>query len=156
MDWRCLLTSAGLALDRAFVRDSRGWRILASGLIVAFAGALVLPRAFPAAPFSGLWLVGLCLWQPFWEELVFRGILLNALAGITSLRWGALSLANLLQATLFALAHLLHHAPLGAAATLLPALALGYLAERQGHIGGAFFTHAAWNLTYFNLIPSIL
>lgn len=156
MDWRCLLTSAGLGINRAFLRDGPGWWILASGLIVAFVGAFFLPQAFPTAPYSGLWLAGLCLWQPFWEELIFRGILLNALAGMAPIRRGFLSLANLLQATLFALAHLLHHAPLAAAATLVPALALGYLAERQGHIGGAFITHAAWNLAYFNLVPSIL
>jgi len=155
MDWKCLLGNAGLGINPGFMRDRRTWQILGLGVVLALIGGLVIRSAFPPEPVTGLSLAGLALWQPLLEEIIFRGILQNALADMVGRRyWQGLSLANLLQAGAFSLSHLVHHSPLWAASVMLPALAFGYLADRQGHVAGAFLAHAAWNLAYFGLIPA--
>jgi membrane protease YdiL (CAAX protease family) len=85
----------------------------------------VLWLTTPVAPLSwqqvaSWWFVSLALWQPCWEELLFRGVLQGSARRYAWGRrsWWGISGANVATALLFALAHWWAHAPLGRRCTV--------------------------------------
>jgi uncharacterized protein len=96
-----------------------------------------------------LLVLGIALLAPLTEELMFRGVLLQALQARVSMR-----AALLWSAAIFALFHLLGISgenPVAAAALALPqlflvGLVLGRLVRRHGRLGPAVFVHAGYNL----------
>ncbi len=90
------------------------------------------------------------LLQPLLEELIFRGGLQGWLAASpwARRRFAGLSTANYLTTMLFALAHLVHHAPLWAAAVVAPSLVYGYFRDRYGRVLPAVVLHAFYNGCY--------
>lgn len=157
MNGLCLLRSCGLGVTAGFLRDGLLWALLLAGALLALGAGYAYPALFPSVPASGAWLVGLALWQPLTEEIVFRGILQNALGDMTRHKsWHRLTAANLIQALAFALSHTIHHPTAWALAMIPTGLVFGYLRERHHHIGGAFLTHAIWNLMYFWALPTVL
>lgn len=154
---RCLLQSCGLQIDLRFLRDPILWACLITGIGLAIAAGTIWPPLFPATPVSAIAALGLVIWQPLIEEIVFRGIAQNALLEMTHYRhWGSITLGNAIQATAFGFAHRFHHAWPWALAMVPVGLLFGYLRERQQHIGGSFLTHALWNFAYFWLIPLLV
>jgi CAAX protease family protein len=146
---RCRL---GLQACRAFYRDGVFHLALLAG--GGFWGVLWL--ATPVAPLSWqqvvTWrFVSLALWQPCWEEVLFRGVLQGSARRYAWGRrsWWGISGANAATALLFALAHLWTHAPLWAAAVLLPGLLFGILRDRYGRVYPAIILHMFYNTGYF-------
>ena len=94
--------------------------------------------------------LSMVLWQPLLEEMLFRGLV----QGRQSAKcWGRrriahLSAANCVTTLLFALAHLIHHAPLWAAAVIAPSLVFGYFRDRYGRVFPAILLHAFYNGCY--------
>ena len=92
-------------------------------------------------------LLTLLLIAPIAEETVFRLGLHNWLLERLPTRWGALSLANVLVAVVFAALHALHQGSLGMLLTAAPALMLGWLWERSGRrLQVPIAAHAWFNL----------
>jgi hypothetical protein len=147
-----LMRTLGLQVCRAFHRDGVFLAALLAG--GGFWGLLWL--TMPVAPLSWRqvvsWqFVSLALWQPCWEELLFRGVL-QGYAG--QFAWGqrcwqGISGANAATALLFTLAHGWAHPPLWAMAVLLPALLFGWLRERYGSVYPAIALHMFYNTGYF-------
>jgi len=98
--------------------------------------------------------------SPILEEIVFRGAVQGWLReqryGISAL--GNITVANLLTSILFATMHLLNHAPLWAAAVLLPSLAFGYFRDRYDGTPSALLApialHVFYNAGWFFLFAS--
>jgi membrane protease YdiL (CAAX protease family)/ribosomal protein L40E len=84
--------------------------------------------------------VSQCLITPLAEELAFRGLSFNRL-----LAWFSFKKANLIQALLFALAHI--NNPLQAAFTFVFALFLGWIYWRTRRITLVVVAHMAYNST---------
>ena len=107
-----------------------------------------------ATPSAAMLVLSLLIWQPFWEELMFRGILQGQLRRLAWARqqWLGLSLANGLVAVGFAALHLRHHAPLLAAAIVLPALVFGWFRDRYDSILPGLVLHSAYNLGYLLVV----
>ena len=124
---------------------------LAAGPAFVLALWALLPGALPAPrPQPGV-LLSLVLWQPFVEELLFRGLLQEHLSRRLpgSILLAGLSRSNLLTSLLFATAHLLFHAPAWAAAAFVPSLVYGYFKDRYGSIVPALLLHVTYNACYF-------
>lgn len=84
---------------------------------------------------------------PLLEELVFRGLLQGRLLETAAggRRLGPLSVANLLTALLFALAHWPRGGALLAAGVVLPALVFGFFRERHQSLYGPMLLHGWYN-----------
>lgn len=97
-------------------------------------------------------MMSLLVWQPFIEELLFRGVLLGYLltTPLCAYQWHRLSAANLLTSIAFGTAHLVTHSPLLALGTIIPGLLFGYFRERSGSLLPALLLHMAFNAAWFS------
>ena len=149
--YRYLFSETGLLTCQPFWRDAQFYLALLAGLIVL----TVLYFFFPLHTNiirTGQWglLLSLILWQPFGEELLFRGIIQGQLH---QLPWGQhswlhLSAANLLTSFAFVALHLVYHPSLWAVAIFFPSLVFGYFRERHQSLYPAFALHSLYNLGY--------
>lgn len=105
---------------------------------------LLQGRPGPVAPPLAWLLVG----APLLEELAFRGAVMPALARMGWRGFGAISFANGATAVLFAACHVPTHGVALAAATALPSLVFGRLAERSGVLWPAIAMHAWYNANF--------
>jgi membrane protease YdiL (CAAX protease family) len=103
-----------------------------------FPASLALPTA--------LQLALLVVAAPALEEVVFRGGLQEALLGRVSP-----AAANACTATAFALAHGVTRSWWLAAAVVVPAVALGWLYQRERRVGPCIAAHAAMNLIWIGV-----
>jgi len=84
------------------------------------------------------------------EEIVFRGIILDFLKEKTTASFGRISLANIITAFLFALAHLFYHPLFWALATFFPGLVFGYFKERTNSLIPPIILHFFYNFSFFS------
>jgi membrane protease YdiL (CAAX protease family) len=142
----------GLQPERAFYRDRRFFLALLAGVVFW----LLLGLTSPRSPLTWQQLVSwrffsLALWQPCWEELLFRGVLQG---GARQYAWGqwcwrGLTGANVVVSVLFMAGHWFYHPPLWACAVLLPSLLFGWMRDRYGSVYPAMVLHAFYNAGYF-------
>lgn len=145
-----LLADLGLTKCRPFLADRQFGLALTAGAVVLAGSRLFFPGLLPRAA-SPVLLPSLLLWQPLLEELLFRGVLQGQLrlASWGRVTFAGISHANWATSALFALAHGLTHAPLWAAAVLLPSLLFGHFRERLASVYPALALHISYNAGYF-------
>lgn len=122
------------------------------GWMVLWITAQPTTRAWPPAP---LWLwAAWVLWQPCWEELLFRGLGQGMLREWTHARTvvPCVSLANLLTSAAFGAAHLAAHAPAWAGGILLVSLLLGWCRDRWHSVIPPLALHCLYNAGFFLLL----
>lgn len=113
------------------------------GLLLALAGTLALATVPGAATFH--W-VALLVVAPIAEEVVFRAGLHDALLHRWHDKGGfATVLVNVVTAIAFAAAHVAARGDIAAAATLWPALAIGWLYQKQRRLVPCIALHALFN-----------
>ncbi len=97
-----------------------------------------------AAPWSFALVV---LVYPVLEEIVFRGLLQGWLADRHwgQIRWGGLTIANLVTSAVFAAAHLIRLPVLASTAMFAPSLVFGFFRDRYGHIYASILLHVLYN-----------
>ncbi len=99
------------------------------------------------APWTFLSLV---LLYPVMEEILFRGLLQEALrTRLPPLRWGPVSVANLCTSILFTALHFLTHPLAWALSILLPSLGFGYFMDKYRDLRAPVFLHVFYNAGYF-------
>lgn len=100
---------------------------------------------------SSLGFVSVVIWYPFWEELLFRGLLQGELIERGWIRpWACgLSGANMFVSLLFTVFHLWSHSPIWAVLVFFPSLAFGYLRDRFGSAVPSILMHMWYNSGYF-------
>lgn len=146
--------AAELGLNRPpdLWRDGRWWSLAAAGALVAvllWSVSGTDPRAsLPHGPWQ--W-CGVLLWQPLWEEMLFRGLIQGQLlkSGWGRTHWRGLSAANLVSALAFAATHFLYHPPLWAASVLVPSLVFGWLRDRYRNTWPCIVMHVLYNSAFF-------
>lgn len=96
----------------------------------------------------------LVFFYPVAEELLFRGFIQEYLHLKTKKFpcFFLFSIANILTSVLFALMHLVHHAPLFALLTFVPSLLFGYFKDRYNHLLYSIVLHMFYNACYFSLV----
>ena len=148
---RYLLQQTGLFTCPPFWRDAQFYLALLAGLIVL----AVIYFFFPVHTdiiSTAQWglLFSLILWQPFGEELLFRGIIQGQLHNLTwgQRSWVHISAANLFTSLAFVALHLVYHPTLWAVAIFFPSLVFGYFRERHLSLYPALVLHSLYNLGY--------
>lgn len=142
----------GLQLDRPFHRDSAFLWLVALGPITWL--AMIWFLALQPLPWHVIWsaaFLSVALWQPLFEELLFRGVIHGQLL---QTMWGrktgnGLSLANFLTSLLFTLAHLASHSVPWSLLVFVPSLCFGFVRDRFGSVYPAIVLHAFYNAGYF-------
>ena len=151
---RYLIRETGLRACPAIYRDGQFYLALLAGFSVLTVSYFFFPVPMDING-EGAWALcfSLIIWQPFWEELLFRGILQGQLLKRAWGRgaWLQLSRANLLTSLAFAAMHLVYHPVLWAIAVFIPSLVFGYFRERHNCVYSAFVLHALYNLGYLVL-----
>ncbi len=147
----------GLRLARPFHRDFIFLFLVALGPIVWF--SLIEFLAFQPLPWYAIWSMGflsVALWQPLFEELLFRGIVQGHLLQSRSMQktWFGLSISNLLTSCLFSLAHLANHSISWSLLVLIPSLCFGFVQDRFGSVYPSISLHTFYNSGYFLLISN--
>lgn len=92
----------------------------------------------------------LLLLSPVWEEIVFRGVILEWLSRrmLGGFRIGGLNItrANITAAAIFATAHLASQPPLSAATIFIPAIVFGVVYERYRSVALCIVVHMSYNI----------
>lgn len=153
-----VLASLGLQYPRPFHRDSIFLLLLALGPMAWL--TMMEFSAFQPLPLQALWslvFLSVALWQPLFEELLFRGAMQGQLLHT---RWGrktwlGLSLANLIVSLLFVLAHLVTHSVSWALLVFAPSLCFGSVRDRFGSVYPSIALHAFYNAGYFLLTGGV-
>lgn len=101
--------------------------------------------------FNWLQLLSLIIWQPFLEEVLFRGIIQGQLAkrewGKRS--WLSISSANVVTSVLFVVMHMINSPPLFALTVFAPSLVFGYFRDHCNSVYPCFVIHSAYNAMLF-------
>lgn len=119
-------------------------------------------KPYPASvEYSWMQLLSLIIWQPFIEEVLFRGIVQGQ---IRKQDWGkrawlGISSANAVTSILFVIIHMINHNPLFALTVLAPSLVFGYFRDYCNSIYPSIIIHSSYNamvlvglLLYGNMI----
>lgn len=96
-------------------------------------------------------LLSLIIWQPFIEEVLFRGIIQGQFG---KREWGkhswlGFSNANLVTSILFAAIHVVHDSPLFALSVLAPSLVFGYFRDYCNSVYPSILIHCCYNAMVF-------
>lgn len=150
-----VLVSLGLQYHCPFHRDSVFLFLLALGPIVWL--VMMDFSAFQPLPWQAIWspaFLSVALWQPLFEELLFRGVIQGQLRQTLwgQKTWLGLSMANLIVSLLFVLAHLASHSIPWALLVFAPSLCFGFVRDRFGSVYPAIALHAFYNTGYFLLV----
>ena len=152
------LALLGLQLNRPFHRDSVFLLLLALGPIAWL--SMIGVFTFQPLPRHAIWspaFLSVILWQPLFEELLFRGIvqghLLQSMVGQKT--WFGLSTSNLLTSFLFSLAHLASHSISWSLLVFVPSLCFGFVRDRFGSVYPSIALHVFYNTGYFLLIGGV-
>ncbi len=151
------LACLGLQHNRPFHQDSVFLLLLALGPMVWL--AMIGFVAFQPPAWHVIWspaFLSVALWQPLFEELLFRGIIQGHLLHSRSMQkiWLGLSISNLLTSCLFSLAHLANHSISWSLLVFLPSLCFGFARDRFRSVYPSISLHAFYNSGYFLLISS--
>lgn len=143
---------------RQLLRDRHFWLAVGAAAWVWGAGYIGFsPQpdwAWPLhRPSDVLYLV---LLYPFFEELLFRGVLQGQLLRRPALQTkvAGLTRANLVTSLIFTGLHFLMHPPVAAIAVLLPSLIFGHFRDRHGNLLAPVLLHSYFNLGYFWIFTS--
>ncbi len=144
----------GLQYHHPFHRNPVFLLLLALGPVVWL--SMIWLFAFQPLPWHAIWSLGflsVTLWQPLFEELLFRGIvqghLLQSMARQKT--WFGLSISNLLTSFLFSLAHLANHSIWWSLLVFVPSLCFGFVRDRFGSVYPSIALHVFYNAGYFLL-----
>ena len=148
----------GLQHNHPFHRDSVFLLLLALGPMVWL--SMIWLFAFQPLPWHAIWspvFLSVALWQPVFEELLFRGIIQGHLLQPMARQktWFGLSISNLLTSFLFSLAHLASHSISWSLLVFVPSLCFGFVRDRFGSVYPAIALHAYYNAGYFLLIGGV-
>lgn len=150
-----VLASLGLEYHRHFHRDPVFLLLLALGPMVWL--AIMRFSAVQPLPWHAIWsldFLSVALWQPLFEELLFRGAIqgqvLQSIWGQKT--WLGLSMANLIVSLLFVLAHLASHSLSWSLLIFVPSLGFGFARDRFGSVYSPIALHTFYNTGYFFLI----
>ena len=102
---------------------------------------------------NGLLFLQLALLYPLAEELVFRGLLQEALwrTRLGRLSVYCLSMPNIVTSLIFTGFHFLAHPPAWAVAVIIPSLVFGFFRDRYQSVIPAIVLHVFYNSGYFLL-----
>jgi uncharacterized protein len=145
----------GLRCHRPFHRDSVFLFLLALGPMAWL--SMIAFFTFQPLPWHAIWsltFLSVALWQPLFEELLFRGIIQgqSLQSMVSEQAWFGLSISNLLTSVAFSLAHLAGHSLSWSLLIFVPSLCFGFVRDRFESVYPSIALHVFYNTGYFLLI----
>lgn len=130
--------------------------VVAAPLVWTIMAWAVPVHSMSLAQIWSLGFVSVVVWYPFWEELLFRGLLQGELIERGWIRpWVCgLSGANISVSLLFTVFHLWSHSPIWSVLVFFPSLVFGYLRDRFDSTVPSILMHMWYNGGYFFFIGS--
>jgi len=122
-----------------------------AGILVVWLGHGWLPPFSSSHEFDWKLLLALIVWQPVFEEMLFRGIIQGQLSkrvwGQRS--WLQISSANGVTSLMFAGFHLIYQPAFFSLTVFVPSLVFGYFRDRCDSIYPSILLHCAYNAFVF-------
>lgn len=145
---RYLADESGLRYCPRFFSDAQFIAALMTGVVVVWIAHAWYPQATTQLQLTWTVLLSIVVWQPFIEELLFRGMVQGQLRKFD---WGQRELlkitaANGVTSLLFAGVHLLYSQPLWALGIVFPSLLFGYFRDHYNSVYPAIVLHSAYNI----------
>ena len=109
-------------------------------------------KPYPASvEYSWMQLLSLIIWQPFIEEVLFRGIIQGQIRKQDwgKLSWSGISSANAITSVLFVIVHMINSTPAFALTVLAPSLVFGYFRDYCNSIYPSIIIHSSYNAMVF-------
>ena len=109
-------------------------------------------KPYPASvEYSWIQLLSLIIWQPFIEEVLFRGIIQGQ---ISKQDWGkrswlSISSANAITSVFFVIVHMIKSTPAFALTVLVPSLVFGYFRDYCNSVYPSIVIHSSYNAMVF-------
>lgn len=148
---KSVLSEAGFnPTRRCYLNHHFALAMLAGIVVVWVMHSWVKP--YPASvEYSWMQLLSLIIWQPFIEEVLFRGIIQGQLRkqdwGKRS--WLSISSANAITSVLFVMIHMINSTPVFALTLLAPSLVFGYFRDYCNSIYPSIIIHSSYNAMVF-------
>lgn len=152
---RQLLRQAGLFTCPRFYRDGQFHLALLAGLpVLAFIYFFIPANTHGVETGQWSYFIALVIWQPFWEELMFRGIIQGQVyrSPWGQRGWLGISNANMVASLAFAGLHIAYHPDLWSVSVFIPSLVFGYFRERHDTLYSAIALHSIYNLGYLVVV----
>ena len=147
----CLFAEAGFTrAKQCYLNYRLGLAMLAGMAVVWVMHRWVQP--YPSeVMFTWVQLLSLVIWQPLFEEVLFRGIIQGQFAkrewGKSS--WLGISSANAITSVLFVAVHMINSPPLFALSVLAPSLVFGYFRDYCNSVYPSIVIHCTYNAMVF-------
>lgn len=151
VEFKETLREIGLGSPPPFHRDGRFIAALTLGALFCLIWrAWFTNIPIGHAPIATAVLFSLVIWQPFMEEVLFRGIIQGYLlkTPLGTKKVVGISTANFGATALFSAGHFISHSPEWAVAVIFPSLIFGYFRERHRSAFPAIALHIAYNGFY--------
>ena len=144
---RYLAKEIGLRPAGRCLLDYRFVVALVAGIVVVLAGHRWLPPFSSQYAFDWRLIVSLIVWQPLFEELLFRGLIQGQLIKRAwgQRAWLHISAANVTTSMLFVVAHMFMNPPLFALTVFVPSLLYGFFREYCNSVYPSVLLHGAYN-----------
>ncbi len=153
--FRKLLQETGLLACPPFYRDGQFYLALLAALPVLTVIYVFIP-IYTSGITTGQWsfFIALVIWQPFWEELMFRGIIQGQVykSPWGKRAWLKISNANMASSLAFATLHIAYNPNPWSVSVFIPSLLFGYFRERHNTIYSAIALHSIYNLGYMVVV----
>ena len=142
-----VLREVGLANCPAFYRDAYFYAAVIAGVIVLWLVYDFVPVFGAGLELQWALLVSILLWQPFVEELLFRGIIQGQLL---KKEWAQqvvfkITVANIVVSALFVAMHLIGNSAMWSLTVFVPSLLFGYFRDRYDSVYPSMILHSAYN-----------
>jgi membrane protease YdiL (CAAX protease family) len=156
-DIRVFAVELGLIFSMTFLKQVPFYIAVILAPITLAVGWIAFPNVFTQMSFTWAGVLLMVVWQPFIEELLFRGIIQGQLIQRIwfSVSWWGISRGNVIVSLLFTAVHFLYHPPLWALAVFLPSLVFGWFRDRYRQIYPGMFLHAFYNGCFLFLMFSL-
>jgi membrane protease YdiL (CAAX protease family) len=148
---RYLAEEAGFRPARQCYIEARFALAFLAGILVVWLGHHWLPPFSSSHVFDWKLLLALIIWQPVFEEILFRGLIQGQLAKRTwgQRSWLQISSANAVTSLLFAGIHVIYSSALFSLTVFIPSLVFGYFRDRCNSVYPSILLHCAYNAFVF-------
>jgi len=142
-----LAEEAGFKPARRCYPDYRFVLALLAGILVVWLGHGWLPPFSSSHDFDWKLVLSLIVWQPLFEEMLFRGLIQGQLAKRDWGRrcWLQISAANAVTSLLFVGIHMIRNPPIFSLTLFIPSLVFGYFRDRCNSVYPSILLHCAYN-----------
>ncbi|MCW8830222.1 MAG: JDVT-CTERM system glutamic-type intramembrane protease [Gammaproteobacteria bacterium] len=142
-----VLLDVGLLKCPKFYLDVRFIAAILSGVVALWFIYDWVPVFSSSIQFHWGLFISVLIWQPFIEELLFRGIIQGQLS---KYKWGQKNLlritsANVVVSVLFVGLHTLTNPPLWAISIVVPSIVFGYFRDTFKSVYPSIILHSAYN-----------